>query len=165
MRVQYNQERARANNFTLSGLNSNTAYEILVVTVNNNSMYPGTFEEIKLKTVRGAERIQLGFCSSLYNFTKLPNMFGHQTQDEALSSTRKFGPLLDTGCSSDLKPLICSSHFPNYLPDSRTTQLPCRSLCERVLNRCNYAIDKLNFLWPEELHCESLPQKGPCYGE
>ena len=161
--MQYNHELARTNSFTLSGLNSSTTYEILVGTVNSNAMYPGTFEEIKLKPAQGVERIKLGFCSSLYNFTKLPNIFGHKTQDEAINSAHKFGPLLDTGCSSDLKALICSAHFPNYLAKSQTTQLPCRSLCERVSDRCSYAIDKLNFLWPKELNCENLPQQESCY--
>jgi hypothetical protein len=147
----------------LSGLNTSVTYEILVGTVNSQALYPGVLDKIVLTTVPGVERIEAGFCSSLYDFTKLPNMFGHKTQSEIRNSMHTFGPLLDTDCSSDLKALICSAYLPRYLAKQKTTQPPCQSLCQRVFTRCTYAIGKLKFKWPEKLKCSNLNELEPCY--
>ena len=162
-RVQYQHVQTGKNIFRSSGLKSSTTYEILVGTVNSKALFPGTWEKIEIKTVSGVEQIKAGFCSSLYNYTKLPNLFGHKTQDKAINSMHTFGPLLNTRCSSDLKALLCSAHLPRYLAKQQTTQPPCQTLCEKVRHRCTYAIRKLNFKWPEELQCSKLNKLGPCY--
>ena len=149
--------------YVLSGLNASTTYEILVATVNSEAMLPGIFEKIELQTVEGVERIRLGYCSSLYNFTKLPNIFGHQTQDEAIRSIHKIGPLINTACSQDLKALVCSAYLPNYLPNEQTFQPPCQTLCQRVFDKCSYAMSQLKFKWPDDLKCSNLNEKAPCY--
>ena len=153
----------KENNFTLNNLKANTSYEILVTSVNSNAMYPGTMDKIKVKTIPGVERIKTSFCSSLYSTTKLPNRFGHKTQDEAINSMHQFGPILQTDCASDLKAFICSAYLPNYVTKQETIQPPCKTLCENVFKKCSYAITKLKFKWPEKLQCSKLNNKEPCY--
>jgi hypothetical protein len=164
-RVQYQHVHSAKESLRLNNLNSSTAYEILVVTVNSEAMMPATFHKLEINTVRGVEKIKAGFCSSLYSYTKLPNLFGHKTQDEAINSMHTFAPLLNTDCSSDFKALLCSAHLPRYVAKQQKTQPPCQSLCQRVFHRCSYAMSQLKFKWPEELNCEKLNDLQPCYGE
>ncbi|XP_028411368.1 uncharacterized protein LOC114533935 isoform X1 [Dendronephthya gigantea] len=161
--VEYMHRHTNKNSHVLRGLNASTKYEIFVATVNSEALLPGVLEKIELQTVEGVEEIKLGYCSSLYNFTKLPNIFGHQTQDQAIRSIHKIGPLLNTACSSDLKALICSAYLPNYLPSEQAIQPPCKSLCERVTDKCKHAISQLRFKWPDELKCGNLKEQAPCY--
>lgn len=139
----------------------NTQYDFFIGSVNSRAKILGSLERFKVQLDK-IQNIPIKFCSDDYNYTKLPNIFGHGNENETILSFYQFGPLLDTGCSSDLKNLLCAAHFPRYFPKNRTLLQPCPSLCKRVLKSCNYAINELKFKWPVELNCTNLTKTVPC---
>jgi hypothetical protein len=55
-----------------------------------------------------------------------------------------------------------------HIPWYNTSQLPdgppqlqlqpaCRTLCNNIYTQCKYAMDKLNFHWPDQISCDKFP--------
>ena len=110
------------------------------------------------------ETVKLPMCNS-YNTTSFEkaNMFNQTSQDEALFHMHTFSPLITTFCHEDLVFFTCTVHFPRYItvqPEDRPEELQlqpaCRSLCDDVYIKCKYAMDKINFHWPDQISCDKF---------
>ena len=81
------------------------------------------------------ERISIPLCSDMrYNYTQMPNLLGHVTQQEAASQVHEFIPLVQVGCSRLLKFFLCAVYAPMCTEQVEEVLviLPCRSMCEEV---------------------------------
>ena len=104
--------------------------------------------------------ITIPLCTDLpYTQTILPNLMGHDNQEDAALGVRQFIPLLKTHCSPELKLFVCSSYVP-VCTILETVIPPCRSFCERVMQGCESAINETEFQWPERLRCENFHELG-----
>jgi len=107
------------------------------------------------------EEISIPMCKEIgYNFTRLPNQFNHETQDEAGLEVHQFWPLVKIQCSPDLRFFLCSMYTPICM-DTYTRPLPaCRSVCERAKLGCLPVMQKYGFEWPKRMSCNKLPEYG-----
>ncbi|CAL8104945.1 unnamed protein product [Calicophoron daubneyi] len=104
------------------------------------------------------EPVTLGLCKGMYyQYTRMPNIFHHETQEEAGLEAHQFYPLVQINCSEDLRFLLCSiytpiciKNYPHFLP-------PCRSICERVKAGCAPTMQHYGFPWPERMSCSQFP--------
>merc|ERR1711892_271375 len=111
------------------------------------------------------EPITIPMCQDVpYNFTRMPNLMGHQDQAAAAIEVHEFKPLVEMGCSKYLKFFLCSIYAP-MCADQVDLPIPaCQTLCLEVKNRCAPVLKSLNFPWPEALECDKLPmpENGLC---
>ncbi|XP_013383285.1 frizzled-9 [Lingula anatina] len=112
------------------------------------------------------ERIAITFCSDMkYNMTSMPNIVGHRTQDEAGLRVQEFIPLIQIGCTglstSLLKFFLCSLHAPMCTEqvDEILVIPPCRTMCQKVKEKCEPVLHRFNFNWPSMLNCSNFPDK------
>ncbi|XP_051261360.1 uncharacterized protein LOC127366462 isoform X3 [Dicentrarchus labrax] len=110
-----------------------------------------SFTQTSLPT---CQTITMPFCRDLYTETVLPNVLGHRTQEEAGTDVRQFFPLVEMGCSSHLKPFLCSVYIPECV--SGKPRPPCRTLCEHSRSGCESLMNRFSFRWPESLRCEAF---------
>lgn len=114
------------------------------------------------------ESITISLCSNMpYNKTIMPNILGHQNQEEAGMEVHQFFPLVKVNCSKDLHFFLCSV----YIPICTILEVPippCRPLCLSAKNGCETLMNRFGFQWPESLDCNKFPE-GPhekmCVGE
>ena len=111
------------------------------------------------------EPITIPMCQDVpYNYTRMPNLMGHQDQAAAAIEVHEFKPLVEMGCSRYLKFFLCSIYAP-MCADQVDLPIPaCQTLCLEVKNRCAPVLKSLNFPWPEALECDKLPmpENGLC---
>lgn len=107
------------------------------------------------------EKIKIPMCQSIgYNLTYMPNMFNHDTQEEAALEVHQFWPLVEIRCSPDLKFFLCSMYAPMCQPNFKDEVPPCRSICERARTGCAPLMLQYGFSWPERMRCENFPEYG-----
>ena len=107
------------------------------------------------------EKIKIPMCQSIgYNLTYMPNMFNHDTQEEAALEVHQFWPLVEIKCSPDLKFFLCSMYAPMCQPNFKDEVPPCRSICERARKGCAPLMRQYGFSWPERMKCENFPELG-----
>ena len=122
---------------------------------------PGTPPtDITLKPA--CEKVKQPICSSLHPdyMTQFPNK--HLiTQDEADIQFNTFVPALSSNCSSMLRVLLCTSHYP-ICTDGSIRIYPCKHICEQVQQSCEPALlqHNVSFVWPEFLNCNNFPSKN-----
>ncbi|TDH11279.1 hypothetical protein EPR50_G00059200 [Perca flavescens] len=101
------------------------------------------------------QAISVPLCMDMpYTETVLPNLLGHTSQEEASLMLQTFSPIIQVGCSSELKPFLCSVYTPKCV--SGTPRPPCRTLCEKARSGCESLMNKFGFRWPEALRCEAF---------
>ncbi|KAK1894962.1 Frizzled-1 [Dissostichus eleginoides] len=101
------------------------------------------------------EEISVVLCrDQTYTETVLPNLLGHASQEEAGMEINKYSPLIQVGCSSHLKPFLCSVYTPKCV--SGTRRPPCKTLCEKARSGCESLMNKYDIQWPEALRCEAF---------
>ncbi|XP_028282342.1 atrial natriuretic peptide-converting enzyme-like [Parambassis ranga] len=105
------------------------------------------------------QTITVPLCRDLhYTETTLPNVQGHNTQEEVGLTVQQFAPLVMVGCSPYMKPFICSVYMPKCVPGR---PLPaCRSFCEKARFGCETLMNRLGFQWPDTLKCELYPTES-----
>lgn len=107
------------------------------------------------------EEITIPMCRGIgYNLTSFPNEMNHETQEEAGLEVHQFWPLVEIGCSSDLRFFLCSMYTPICLEDYHKPLPVCRSVCERARRGCAPIMQQYSFQWPERMACEHLPYHG-----
>lgn len=107
------------------------------------------------------EKIKIPMCQKIgYNLTYMPNMFNHDTQEEAALEVHQFWPLVEIKCSPDLKFFLCSMYAPMCQLNFRDEVPPCRSICERARKGCAPLMKQYGFSWPERMKCENFPIFG-----
>ncbi|XP_061192912.1 uncharacterized protein LOC133201145 [Saccostrea echinata] len=106
--------------------------------------------------------IKVPMCKDMpYNYTILPN---HKNQDDIGLQLSTFTPLVQYGCSPQLKYFLCASYLPKCTEQGEAIR-PCRSNCNEVRNGCEPILMRFGFLWPESLACDKLPESGTCSQE
>ena len=118
---------------------------------------PGTKKTSKKK----CEKIKIPLCQNIgYNLTYMPNMFNHDTQEEAALEVHQFWPLIEIKCSPDLRLFLCSMYGPICQPNFKDEVPPCRSICIRARTGCAPLMRQFGFSWPERMKCENFPKLG-----
>ena len=118
-----------------------------------------------LGKVKRCEKIKIPMCENIgYNLTYMPNMFNHDTQEEAALEVHQFWPLVEIKCSPVLKIFLCSVYAPkcelHVLHAKENEFPPCRSLCESARNGCAPLMRQYGFSWPEGFRCNQFPKLG-----
>lgn len=116
-----------------------------------------TDSEVEIPTHDKCQPITVPFCTQIpYNRTIMPNLLGHNTQEEAGLEVHQYFPLVKIRCSNELQLFLCSVFVPvctileHPLP-------PCRSLCMSAKYGCEHIMEKFGFQWPEFLSCDLYP--------
>lgn len=114
------------------------------------------------------EPITITLCKDIeYNHTIMPNLVGHERQEDAGLEVHQFFPLVKYNCSPDLHFFLCSVYVPvcTILPKALP---PCRAKCLSAKQGCESVMNKFGFKWPDNLDCDKFPD-GPdvemCVGE
>lgn len=111
--------------------------------------------------MRTCEPIRVDICSGLgYNLTGMPNLAGNDLQQEAEYIVKSYSPLIQYGCSSQLRLFLCSVYIPMCTEKVLNPIGPCRSLCESVKSKCYPVLQGFGFIWPEGLNCSLFPVKN-----
>ncbi|XP_056296243.1 uncharacterized protein LOC130210238 [Pseudoliparis swirei] len=101
------------------------------------------------------QTITVPLCRDLpYTETVLPNVLGHATQEEVATAAFQFASLVRLGCSTHLKPFVCSVYTPECV--SGTPRTPCRTVCEHAQSDCQSLMSKFGFRWPDSLKCDAF---------
>ncbi|VDM17582.1 unnamed protein product [Hydatigera taeniaeformis] len=105
------------------------------------------------------EPITVPICSgAFYEYTRMPNILNHETQEEAGLEAHQFYPLIHINCSKDLHFLICSIYTPICMEGFTQSLPPCRSVCERAKAGCGPIMGYYAFTWPDRMHCDQFPE-------
>ncbi|KAF5291472.1 hypothetical protein FQR65_LT01784 [Abscondita terminalis] len=111
--------------------------------------------------LRTCEPIKVELCTNLgYNATGMPNLGGNELQQDAEYTLKTFSPLIQYGCSSQLKLFLCSVYVPMCTEKVMNPIGPCRSLCENVRSRCYPVLEGFGFPWPDTLNCSRFPEEN-----
>uniref|UniRef100_T1J7J7 Frizzled-4 n=1 Tax=Strigamia maritima TaxID=126957 RepID=T1J7J7_STRMM len=123
---------------------------ITIITLDLTSALPPSCDPIRIEMCRG-----LG-----YNVTSMPNLVGHELQQDAEMQLQTFSPLVQYGCSSQLRLFLCSVYVPMCTDKVPMPIGPCRSLCEVVRSRCQPVLQEFGFPWPSALNCSQFPPEN-----
>ena len=111
--------------------------------------------------VKKCEKIKIPLCLTIgYNLTYMPNMFNHDTQEEAALEIHQFWPLIEINCSPDLRIFLCSMYAPMCKPNFKGKVPPCLSICKRARNGCAPLLRQYGFSWPTRMRCGNFPKAG-----
>ena len=123
-------------------------------------LFLGAFHIASSKRMK-CEVIRIPLCNSIgYNLTFMPNMFNHDSQEEAALEIHQFWPLVEINCSPDLRFFLCSMYAPQCQPNFKDEVPPCRSICERARKGCAPLMRQYGFSWPKPMKCRNFPKLG-----
>ncbi|KAK5891714.1 hypothetical protein CesoFtcFv8_012164 [Champsocephalus esox] len=124
-------------------------------TLSDNNCAQGQVSSPTQTSSATCEEISVALCrDQTYSETVMPNLLGHASQEEAGLEINKYSPLIQVGCSSHLKPFLCSVFIPKCVSGARRP--PCRMLCEKARSGCESLMNKYDIQWPEDLRCEAF---------
>ncbi|XP_023858192.1 frizzled-10-like [Salvelinus sp. IW2-2015] len=107
------------------------------------------------------QQIVIPLCKDIgYNMTRMPNLMGHEDQNEAAIKLHEFAPLIGFGCHTHLKFFLCSLYAPMCTEQVSTPIPACRVMCEQARQKCSPIMEQFNFRWPDSLDCSRLPTKN-----
>lgn len=122
---------------------------------------PKGYHTFGTEIVRKCNPIQTEMCKGLgYNVTGMPNLVGHEVQQDAELQLHTFTPLIQYGCSKQLKFFLCSVYVPMCTEKVLDTIGPCRPMCISVQRRCQPVLHEFGFPWPTALNCSKFPPKN-----
>lgn len=114
--------------------------------------------------VRQCQPIHIQMCKGLgYNVTGMPNLVGHETQEDAELQLQTFRPLIQYGCSTQLKFFLCSVYVPMCTEKVLLPIGPCKPMCDNVRRRCQPVLQEFGFSWPSALNCSKFPHRNDQY--
>ena len=118
----------------------------------------------EVSTDRCEPIVDVVFCTDVgYKNCSLPNIRGHETQEEAQRELADFEILIKDGCSNALVHLLCAVYAPFCRGAFKLP--PCRNLCEYVRSTCAPRLAEFDIEWPPHLQCEQYPPFGDlCFG-
>ena len=103
------------------------------------------------------EDLKLNFCEGLgYSRTIFPNMFGHESQDEARMELHQYWQFIENECSADLKLFLCTLFAPKCYIIKKIP--PCRSLCLSARNGCREFMSLVGINWSDRFNCDNFPE-------
>ena len=115
----------------------------------------------RLDYSRQCEGIKIDICKGIgYNVTAMPNFAGHEMQQDAELQIQSFQPLIQYGCSSQLRFFLCSAYVPMCTEKVPDNIGPCRPLCETVKQRCHPVLLEFGYAWPPSLDCSKFPPEN-----
>ena len=116
------------------------------------------YSDIKMR----CEKLTIGPCLDAvpYNETTLPNLFGHENQQEVENAIREFDPLIKVNCNPYLRQLLGFIYCPPCTVLNRPIP-PCREYCEKAAEGCVEILRKFGFE-PLVLDCDKYPTSGLC---
>lgn len=128
---------------------------------NSNSLQHGAMRvsdrDDQLPHHNMCQKITIPVCTGIqYNETIMPNILGHQTQDEAGLEVHQYFPLVKINCSADLQFFLCTVFVPICTILDHPIP-PCRSLCLSAKSGCDEIMLRFGFHWPESLNCDNYP--------
>ncbi|XP_075257210.1 frizzled-5-like [Convolutriloba macropyga] len=113
-----------------------------------------------IKTSGQCQEITVPMCKQIgYNATTFPNELDHNTQNEAGMEIHQFWPLVEIGCSDQLRFFLCSKYVPICLPNFSKTLQACKKVCEVARAGCEPVMQHYGFEWPERFDCDKLITK------
>jgi len=105
--------------------------------------------------------IKIQMCKGLpYNLTTIPNLMGHQDQNEAMAEIHPYSPLTKIKCSADIQLFLCSMYAPPCIGDWDKPLKPCRDLCESARKGCESLMKQFGYEWPKAFECSNFPLAG-----
>src|SRR6218665_917473 len=116
---------------------------------------PGRCQAVTVKLCRGLQ----------YKDTITPNLFGHETQEQAERAMEQFEPLIRVNCSPYLRYFLCATLVPPCSSALLAPLPPCRSLCLESRRRCRAVFALFKLEWPDVLECSQFPVYGLCVGK
>ena len=115
----------------------------------------------RIDSHRSCEPIRIEMCRGIgYNVTSMPNFLDHELQQDAELQFQTFAPLIQYGCSTQLKFFLCSVYTPMCTEKVPENIGPCRPLCESVRNKCAPVLQEFGFQWPNGLDCSKFPAEN-----
>jgi len=90
----------------------------------------------------------------------MPNLFNHESQDEAAMEAHQFWALVEINCAPELRFFLCSLYTPICLPSYPEPIKACKSVCTRAKLGCENYMKKFGFEWPEHMNCDLFPEYG-----
>jgi len=115
---------------------------------------------------RKCEKNRALLCNDLYNSTRFPNFFKQRSQNDAIEELGQYKQLIQIECARHLRLFLCSVLMPMCTMLEENI-LPCRSLCERVVELCWFIMAGTPEMQsvPGEWEGESLCGKQECRTE
>jgi hypothetical protein len=99
-----------------------------------------------VQTPGKCETVTLPACRSIsYDYTKMPNAYGHKSQNEAGFKLNEFLPIIQFGCSSELREFLCSVYVPRC--ENGKVKKPSRSMCKRARKGCAPLMKRFGLRW------------------
>lgn len=115
----------------------------------------------RIDSHRSCEPIRIEMCRGIgYNVTSMPNFVDHELQQDAELQLQTFAPLIQYGCSTQLKFFLCSVYVPMCTEKVPDNIGPCRPLCESVQKNCSPVLQEFGFPWPPGLECSKFPSEN-----
>ncbi|XP_002730495.1 frizzled-4-like [Saccoglossus kowalevskii] len=138
-----------------------TCYMLVLVMNSPPSTYSQNLDmELELNQPH-CEPIKISMCKDLgYNITQMPNLVGHELQQDAELQLQTFTPLVQYGCSEQLHFFLCSVYVPMCDEKVLTPIGACRPMCELVKSQCEPVLNEFGFPWPAALNCSKFPARN-----
>ncbi|KPP72255.1 frizzled-4-like [Scleropages formosus] len=122
---------------------------------------PGSADAFGDEDEATCDPIRISMCQDLgYNETRMPNLVGNVLQADAELQLTTFTPLIQYGCSSQLRFFLCSVYVPMCTDKVPEPIGPCGSMCLSVKRKCLPVLTDFGFVWPELLNCSLFPPQN-----
>ncbi|XP_064596475.1 uncharacterized protein LOC135463085 [Liolophura sinensis] len=106
------------------------------------------------------QKIMVPMCKGQigYEYTRLPNQFGHRTQGEVMETLEPFWPFMDMDCSPNFRLTACATYLPKCIERRRLVLPPCRQSCMKAKRQCRNAFSQYKKRWPSQFNCARFPR-------
>ena len=146
---------------SLTGIGVARSLMLLMLLIIARASLASAVRGMRVDYSRNCEPIRVDACQGLgYNVTAMPNFGNHESQLDAELQIQTFAPLIQYGCSSQLRFFLCSVYVPMCTEKVAENIGPCRPLCQSVKERCHPVLVEFGFPWPQSLNCDNFPEEN-----